>query len=63
MAGILDIVVEQCRSPVWYVQGFVNVAAVDCDDASNRPLCGEYGVNGFPTIKVWSGSNLPELEV
>lgn len=25
--------------------------AVDCDDASNRGLCAEYGVQGYPTIK------------
>ena len=33
------------------VQGIVNVAAIDCDAASNKQLCGEYGVQGFPTIK------------
>ncbi|OXB38562.1 protein disulfide-isomerase domain [Cryptococcus neoformans] len=25
--------------------------AVDCDDSSNRGLCAEYGVQGYPTIK------------
>lgn len=25
---------------------------VDCDAEENRPLCGRYGVKGFPTIKV-----------
>lgn len=34
------------------VQGMVNVAAVDCDDASLKSLCGKYGVQGFPTLKV-----------
>ena len=33
-------------------QGIATVAAVDCDDTSNQPLCGEYGVQGFPTLKV-----------
>ncbi|TYJ55893.1 protein disulfide-isomerase domain [Cryptococcus floricola] len=27
--------------------------AVDCDDASNKPLCAEYGIQGFPTIKAF----------
>ncbi len=34
------------------LQGMVNVAAVDCDDASLKSLCGKYGVQGFPTLKV-----------
>ena len=34
------------------VQGMVTVAAVDCDEDSNKKLCGKYGVKGFPTIKV-----------
>lgn len=29
------------------------VAAVNCDKASNKQLCGEYGVEGFPTLKVF----------
>ncbi|WVR05653.1 protein disulfide-isomerase domain [Kwoniella sp. DSM 27419] len=27
--------------------------AVDCDDQSNKPLCAEYGIKGFPTIKAF----------
>lgn len=27
--------------------------AVDCDDAANKPLCAEYQVQGFPTIKAF----------
>ena len=27
--------------------------AVDCDTAENKPLCVEYGVKGFPTIKAF----------
>ncbi len=34
------------------MQGIATVAAVDCDDQSNQPLCGEYKVQGFPTLKV-----------
>lgn len=27
--------------------------AVDCDDAANKRLCGEYNIQGFPTIKAF----------
>jgi hypothetical protein len=33
-------------------QGIVPVVAVDCDAESNKKLCAEQGVRGFPTIKV-----------
>ncbi|KAL0020067.1 hypothetical protein WJX79_001481 [Trebouxia sp. C0005] len=35
------------------LQGIATVAAVDCDDQSNQPLCGEYNVQGFPTLKIF----------
>ncbi|KAH9832654.1 thioredoxin-like protein [Rhodofomes roseus] len=31
----------------------VPLFAVDCDQASNKPLCSEQGVQGFPTVKVY----------
>lgn len=34
------------------LKGLVNVAAIDCDEESNKRICGEYGVQGFPTIKM-----------
>ncbi|GAA93667.1 uncharacterized protein L969DRAFT_105383 [Mixia osmundae IAM 14324] len=37
------------------LHGLVNFLAVDCDEASNKPLCGEYGIQGFPTLKAFSG--------
>ncbi len=27
--------------------------AIDCDAGPNKPLCGEYGIKGFPTIKAF----------
>jgi len=27
--------------------------AVDCDEASNKPICAEQGIKGFPTIKIF----------
>lgn len=35
------------------LQGIATVAAVDCDDTDNQPLCGEYKVQGFPTLKIF----------
>lgn len=31
--------------------GIVPFYAIDCDAEENKPLCGEQGVKGFPTIK------------
>lgn len=29
----------------------IGIGGVDCDNASNKGICGKYGVQGFPTIK------------
>lgn len=34
--------------------------AVDCDKQSNKKLCAEQGVQGFPTIKVCSAFGRPD---
>ncbi|OLN86590.1 putative protein disulfide-isomerase [Colletotrichum chlorophyti] len=34
------------------LNGLAKVAAVDCDDDANKPLCGQMGVQGFPTLKI-----------
>lgn len=31
------------------LEGLVDVAAIDCDDADNRPICSRYGVQGTST--------------
>ena len=36
------------------LKGIIGVGAVDCDE--HKSLCGQYGVKGFPTIKVF-GAN------
>lgn len=35
------------------LDGLVQVVTVNCDLESNKPLCGEYEVKGFPTLKVF----------
>jgi len=32
--------------------GLAKVAAVNCDEEANKPLCGSMGVQGFPTLKI-----------
>lgn len=39
---------------VFKFKGIINVGAVDCD--THKSLCGQYGVRGFPTIKIF-GAN------
>ncbi|KAE8412528.1 hypothetical protein BDV36DRAFT_271415 [Aspergillus pseudocaelatus] len=34
------------------LDGLANVAAVNCDDDENKPLCGRLGIQGFPTLKI-----------
>lgn len=34
----------------------MKVAAIDCDEEANKRTCGEYGVQGFPTIKIFKPS-------
>ncbi|KAI9323354.1 thioredoxin-like protein [Dichotomocladium elegans] len=35
------------------LEGLVKLGAVDCDNDANRPLCAQYEIKGFPTIKVF----------
>ncbi|QKX53339.1 uncharacterized protein TRUGW13939_00417 [Talaromyces rugulosus] len=34
------------------LEGLAKVAAVNCDEDENKPLCGQMGVQGFPTLKI-----------
>ncbi|KAK3716704.1 hypothetical protein LTR37_006334 [Vermiconidia calcicola] len=34
------------------LRGLAKVAAVNCDEESNKPFCGSMGVQGFPTLKI-----------
>ena len=42
------------------LHGVVNVVAVDCDAEANKPTCGQYGIQGFPTIKVFPPGKSPK---
>lgn len=35
------------------LEGIVKFANIDCDAEANKPMCGRYGVQGFPTIKLF----------
>lgn len=41
------------------LKDFAQVAAVNCDDDSNKAFCGEMGVQGFPTLKIIKPSKTP----
>ncbi|KAG9254769.1 PDI protein A prpA [Emericellopsis atlantica] len=35
------------------LDGLAKVAAIDCDDDANKPICGAHGIQGFPTLKTF----------
>ncbi|EHL02292.1 putative protein disulfide-isomerase [Glarea lozoyensis 74030] len=39
--------------------GLAKVGAVDCDEESNKPFCGSFGVQGFPTLKIVKPGKTP----
>lgn len=41
------------RKAAKILKDIVNVAAVNCDLDVNKPLCGRYRIEGFPTVKVF----------
>jgi protein disulfide-isomerase A6 len=41
------------RAAAGKLKGLVKLVAVDCDNSANRELCSRYGVQGFPTIKIF----------
>lgn len=40
---------QGCKS----LHGIANLAAIDCDEDSNKPICEQYDVKGFPTLKIF----------
>ncbi|KAI9293490.1 thioredoxin-domain-containing protein [Neoconidiobolus thromboides FSU 785] len=38
------------------VKDLAQVAAIDCDEEKNKPICAQYGIQGFPTIKLFPSS-------
>lgn len=39
------------------MKGIAKIAAIDCDDDKNKQTCGQYGVQGFPTLKIFRPSS------
>ncbi|SNX87429.1 related to MPD1 - Disulfide isomerase related protein [Melanopsichium pennsylvanicum] len=35
------------------LDGVVKLASIDCDNDKNKPLCSKYGIQGFPTLKLF----------
>lgn len=47
------------------LKGIAKIAAIDCDDERNKPTCGKYGIQGFPTLKIFKSSGTkgkPQVE-
>ncbi|CAG8835925.1 3756_t:CDS:2, partial [Racocetra persica] len=44
------------------LKGLVTLGAVDCDNENNRRLCGAYGIQGFPTIKLFPSQSIEDEE-
>ncbi|OLL22504.1 putative protein disulfide-isomerase [Neolecta irregularis DAH-3] len=42
------------------LKGMVKIAAIDCDEEDNKPICGEHEVQGFPTIKLFKHGKVQE---
>ncbi|KAG5363070.1 putative protein disulfide-isomerase [Yarrowia sp. B02] len=42
------------------LKGLANVVAVDCDQEINKPVCAQWKVQGFPTIKIFRPFNDPK---
>ncbi|VBB82293.1 Conserved hypothetical protein [Yarrowia lipolytica] len=42
------------------LRGLANVVAVDCDQEINKPVCAQWKVQGFPTLKIFRPFNDPK---
>ncbi|ORX82201.1 thioredoxin-like protein [Basidiobolus meristosporus CBS 931.73] len=51
--GYCQKLVPDYKKVAQNLKGLVKVAAVDCDDEQNKPICATYGIQGFPTIKLF----------
>ncbi|KAF9907231.1 protein disulfide isomerase (PDI) protein [Linnemannia zychae] len=45
--------VPQYKAAAKNLNGIAKMGAINCDDDKNKPLCGQYGIQGFPTIKIF----------
>ncbi|KAF8927696.1 hypothetical protein BGZ58_010220 [Dissophora ornata] len=45
--------VPQYKAAAKNLHGIVKMGAIDCDDDKNKPICSQYDIKGFPTIKVF----------
>eukprot|EP01133_Synstelium_polycarpum_P001520 gene1520-1776_t len=41
------------------MKGLVKMGAINCDEDSNKQLCGQYDIKGFPTIKFFPSELVP----
>lgn len=43
------------------LRGIVTFGAVDCDEASNKNLCAQYNIKGFPTVKIFGPDRIKDV--
>lgn len=46
--------VPQYKAAAKNLNGIAKMAAIDCDDDKNKPLCGQYGIKGTARAMPWS---------
>jgi len=51
--GHCKSLVPEYKKAATNLKGLVKFGAVDCDNDKNKGLCSQYGIQGFPTIKVF----------
>ncbi|KAF9997607.1 hypothetical protein BGZ65_006821, partial [Modicella reniformis] len=44
------------KSAAKNLYGIAKLGAIDCDEDKNRPICGQYDIKGFPTLKIFPAS-------
>ncbi|KAJ3336555.1 hypothetical protein HDU91_001747, partial [Kappamyces sp. JEL0680] len=58
VGGVPELTVQalepEYRKAAAKLKGLAKLVQVDCDNSSNRDLCGRFNVQGFPTIKLFS---------
>ncbi|KAF9898289.1 protein disulfide isomerase (PDI) protein [Lobosporangium transversale] len=53
----------QYKAAAQNLHGIAKLAAVDCDNEKNRPVCAQYDIKGFPTIKVFKANRFAKKGV
>ncbi|CAG8452461.1 7070_t:CDS:2 [Paraglomus brasilianum] len=53
-------ITQEYKNAAATLKGLVKVASVDCNEDTNRGLCQEFEIQGFPTIKLFPSRRVPD---